>query len=238
VNLATACSDAEIDEIIATGEGRRLVVAAASVGQLRAVVRRMIRRYAPPPSNRPAGLPANRTIPDLPPIGVLPLYGAPILDFPSDPSTLAKAVLHAEPARLDLLRNDGGSATIDGALIGGEHPFQARVEVDDTVLAEPGELLLACAVSNAAGFTDVGGIPLTPASTPTDGLVTVAVAVPVVAKRWGRRSTRVEVRRASGRAVAVSPAGEVPYVDDGVTGTLTRKRSWWTEPGAWSVFRP
>jgi hypothetical protein len=238
VDLATACSDGEIDEIITTIEGRRLVVAAASVSQLRAVVRRMVRRYAPAPSRRPADLPPHRTIPDLPPIGVLPLYGATILDLPADPSMLAKAVLHAEPSRLDLLRNDGGSVTINGALLGGQRPFQARIEVDDAVLAEPGEPLLACAISNAAGFTDVGGLPLTPSSSPADGLVTVAVALPVVGRHWGRRTTQVEVRRTSGRAVAVSPTGEVPYVDDGVAGTLTRKRSWWTEPGAWGVFRP
>ena len=51
----------------------RLVVAAATDGQLRAVVRRLVRRYAPPPSRRPADLAGDRTVPDLPPIGVLPL---------------------------------------------------------------------------------------------------------------------------------------------------------------------
>jgi hypothetical protein len=30
----------------------------------------------------------------------------------------------------------------------------------------------------------------------------------------------------------------VPYLDDGVAGTLGRKRSWWIEPGAWGVLRP
>ncbi len=29
-------------------------------------------------------------------------------------------------------------------------------------------------------------------------------------------------------------AGE--YVDDGVSGTLSHKRSWWIEPGAWAVY--
>jgi hypothetical protein len=45
------------------------------------------------------------------------------------------------------------------------------------------------------------------------------------------------VRRARGRAVAVTPQEtEVPFLDDGVGGTLTRKRSWWIEPGAWAVY--
>ncbi|MER7473093.1 hypothetical protein ABT351_20610, partial [Micromonospora sp. NPDC000018] len=88
VETVTARSDAEIDEVLARFDGpprpdgltwpdpdskTRLVVATASDAQLRAVVRRLVRRYAPPPSRRPDDLPGNRTVPDLPPIGVLPL---------------------------------------------------------------------------------------------------------------------------------------------------------------------
>jgi hypothetical protein len=47
----------------------------------------------------------------------------------------------------------------------------------------------------------------------------------------------VEVRRARGRAVSVLPRdGELQFLDDGVAGVLTRKRSWWIEPGAWAVY--
>jgi hypothetical protein len=28
----------------------------------------------------------------------------------------------------------------------------------------------------------------------------------------------------------------VRLIDDGVSGVLTRKRSWWTERGAWAVY--
>lgn len=263
VSTAVPASDAELDELIArldgparrdgltwpaadgpaadgrAGEGPpRLVVAAAAVGQLRAVVRRMVRRYAPPPSRRPADLAPDRTLPDLPPIGVLPLYGARLFDLPDDPAEVAKAVVHGTPARLDLLRTDAGSVTLDGALIGGTAAWSARIEVDDSVLAEPGETIAACAVGNAGGYGTVDGLPLVPRADPADGVLDVAVAVPARTRRWGRTRIEIEVRRARGRAVAVQTVEDTPYLDDGVDGTLTRKRSWWVERGAWAVLRP
>jgi len=245
VSTATAGSDADLDEVIAAldgparadglswpaVDGPRLVVAVAAVGQLRAVVRRMVRRYAPPPSRRPADLAPDRTIPDLPPLGILPLYGADV--FRVDPAEVVKAVLHGSPRRLDLLRTDAGSVTLDGSLIGGESPYAARVEVDDAILATPDEPIAACVVGNGTRYATVDGLPLVPGADPTDGVLDVAVAVPVRV----RREVRVEVRRARGRAVSVTSAGEVPFLDDGVAGRLTRKRSWWIERGAWSVFR-
>ena len=66
----------------------------------------------------------------------------------------------------------------------------------------------------------------------------MAVALPVAPRfRWGRRRPRFEVRRARGRAAAVTPREvELPLVDDGVAGTLGRKRSWWVEADAWAVY--
>ncbi len=258
VSTVTAGSDEELDEVIATldgparpdglawpgahgagAQGPRLLVAAAAAGQVRAVLRRMVRRYAPPPSRRPADLPSDRTVPDLPPIGVLPLYGAQILGLPTDPAEVAGALRHGTAYRLDLLRTDAGSVTLDGALLGGSATFTARVEVDDVVLATPDEPVAACVVGNGPGYATVEGLPLVPDADPADGTVHVAVAVPVRARsRWGRPTPRVEVRRARGRAVAVTPHGELPFLDDGVAGTLSRKRSWWIERGAWAVFRP
>jgi hypothetical protein len=226
-------------------DGPRLVVACAADGQLRAVLRRMVRRYAPPPSRRPSDLPATRTMPDLPVIGILPLDRtargdlAERLDLPRDPAEVAKAVLHGRPRRLDLLRNDGGSVTAHGALLAGPAPWSARIEVDDVVLAEPGEQVLACAIANADGYATVDGLPLAVGADPADGSLAVAVAIPVVNRSvLGRQRVRVEVRRVRGRAVSVTPRAEVPYLDDGVAGTLRRKRSWWIEPGAWGVLRP
>jgi hypothetical protein len=252
VSTVVAGSDADIDAAVArldgparpdglcwpSSESHRLVVAASAVGQVRAVVRRMIRRYAPPPSKRPSDLAADRTMPDLPPIGVLPLYGVPLFGLPSSPSPaeVAKWALHGTPARLDLLRTDGGSATLDGAFIGGEAPWSARIEVDSTILAEPREPIAACVIGNGSGYAVVDGLPFVPAADPADGTVDVAVAVPVRRFPWQR--VRVEVRRARGRAVAVTPSAEVPLRDDDVTGTLARKRSWWIERGAWAVLRP
>jgi hypothetical protein len=273
VEMVTARSDAEIDAVLARLDGpprpdgltwpdeetkTRLVVAVASDAQLRAVLRRLVRRYAPPPSRRPADLPTNRTVPDLPPVGVLPLDptrpGTPAratpadlpgqLGLPRDPAEVAAAVLDGRVRRLDLLRNDGGSVTLDGALLGGADetgtalPWRGRVEVDDTVLSAGDDPLLACAVGNAGGYAEVGGVPMLANADPADGMIEVAVAVPVVTRSWLRGDrARVEVRRARGRAVAVTPRdGEVPYLDDGVAAGLGRKRSWWIEPGAWAVY--
>lgn len=242
VETVTADSDAGIDAAL---DGRRLIVATAADGQLRAVVRRLVRRYAPPPSKRPDDLRPDRTIPDLPPIGVLPLDPggndlAARLGLPRDPAEVAAAVLGDRVRRFDLLRNDGGSVTLDGALLGGDKPgaWHGRVEVDDAVLSDGTDPILACAVGNAAGYAQLDGLPLLAAPDPADGVVEVAVAVPVVARRLLRPPrVRVEVRRARGRAVAITPREqEIGYVDDGVSATLSRKRSWWIEPGAWAVY--
>ncbi|MFC0507375.1 hypothetical protein [Micromonospora costi] len=268
VETVTARSDAEIDEVLARLDGpprpdgltwpdpdskTRLVVATASDAQLRAVLRRLVRRYAPPPSRRPEDLAGNRTVPDLPPVGVLPLDPARStghrdlvaqLGLPREPAAVAAAVLDGTPRRLDLLRNDGGSVTLDGALLGAADDegrplhWRGRVEVDDTVLSDGDEPLLACAVGNAGGYAVLNDVALLNRPDPTDGVVEVAVAVPVVARSaFGRKRVRLEVRRARGRAVSVLPRDEkLPFVDDGVEGELSRKRSWWTEPGAWAVW--
>jgi hypothetical protein len=265
VETVTAESDAEIDAVLARldahsrGDGltwpdpdgkTRLTVAATVDGQLRAVVRRLVRRYAPPPGRRPTQLPDNRTVPDLPPLGVLPLDPAGTddlatqLGLPREPAAVAGAVLGGRTRRLDLLRTDGGSVTLDGALLGGADdtgrpvPWRGRVEVDDAVLSDGADPLLACVVANAGGYASLDGLPLVNAADPADGVVEVAVAVPRIARSLLRRPRmRIEVRRARGRAAAVTPhQAEVQYVDDGVPGTLGRKRSWWVEPGAWAVY--
>ncbi|MCG5440802.1 hypothetical protein PSH25_005551, partial [Micromonospora sp. PSH25] len=121
VETVTARSDAEIDAVLARLDGparpdgltwpdpdskTRLVVATASDGQLRAVLRRLVKRYAPAPSKRPADLPGNRTLPDLPPVAVLPLDPArggthrdlaAQLGLPRDPAAVAAAVLDGTP---------------------------------------------------------------------------------------------------------------------------------------------
>lgn len=250
VEVVTATSDQEIDAALArVAAGARLVVATGADAQLRAVVRRMVRKWAPPPSRRPDDLPEHRTIPDLPPLGILPLDPSPPpaqrdlaaqLELEREPAQVAAAVLAGGVRRLDLLRHDGGSVTLDGALIGGSDaagralPWQAVVEVDDAVLTRGDEPVLAVLVANAAGYASPDGLPMVTHADPADGLVEVAVALPV-RSRWRRRA-RMEVRRARGRAAAVAPSGEVAYLDDGVAGHLTRKRSWWVEGGAWAVY--
>ncbi len=255
VRIVEANSDAEIDRVIEEtlldGTGR-LVVAGDTDGEPRAVVRRMVRRYAPPPSQRPDDLPAGRTVPDLPPIGLLPLgpgTGDLVarLGLPRDPAELAAAVLADRSTRFDLLRTDSGSVTLHGALLGGADdsgrpvPWRGLVNVDDTVLSDGTDPLLACAVVNAdgPGYAELDGLPLVTRAEPTDGVLDVAVAVLGRAgHRWlGNRRHRIEVRRARGRAVAVTPSSDVPYSDDGGTGDLTRKRTWWMEHAAWAAYR-
>jgi hypothetical protein len=242
VDLVTARSDADIDEAI---DDRTLVVAAATDGQVRAVVRRLVRRYAPAASQRPADLPADRTLPDLPAIGLLPLdpTGPDLvsrLGLPRAPSDVAAALLTGTVRRLDLLRNDGGSVTLDGALLGGADgagravPFRAAVNVDDAVLSDGREQLVAAVVANADGYSTFDGLPLLIGPSPGDGVLDVAVALAV--RR--RNRVEVEVRRGHGRAVAVEPRAEVPFLDDGVAGSLSRKRTWWMERDAWGVYTP
>jgi hypothetical protein len=273
VDTVDTTSDAEIDAVLARLDGpapggtlgaepgkarpdgltwpdpdskARLVVATAVDGQLRAVVRCLVRRYAPPPSKRPADLPQSRTVPDLPPIGVLPLDRTASGDLPAQlglprtPEAVAAAVLDGRSRRLDLLRTDAGSVTLDGALFGAADEqgravrWHARIEVDDAVLSDGGDPLLAAVVGNAAGYAEFDGLPLLTRPDPADGLIEVAVAVPVVHRR---SRVRIEVRRARGRAAAVLPRdAELPYLDDGMPGQLTHRRSWWVEPGAWAVY--
>jgi hypothetical protein len=263
VELVTATSDHEIDAVIGRldgvpradgliwpaliGEAPTLIVAVESDGQLRAIVRRMVRRYAPAPSKRPADLADGRTMPNLPPIGILPLQHdndlADRLGLPRDGADVAKAVLSNRAKRVDLFRNDGGSITLHGAILGGVDssgsalPWVGAVTVDDKVLADGNESILAVAVANGSGYAHLDEIALVPLADPSSGVLAAAVAVPIVTRSLlGRVSMRIEVRRASGRAVSVTPRDDVPFSDDGVNGVLTRKRSWWIEPGAWGVF--
>jgi hypothetical protein len=248
--LVTAGDEAAIDAAVkpAVAGEARLVVAAATDAELRAVVRRLVRVLAPPPSKRPAELPDGRTVFDLPPLAVLPLAPAvpPLVEalgLPRDPSAVASAVLAGTERRYDLLRTDAGSVMLHGALIGGVDAggrlgaWRGRVEVDDAVLTNGDEPVLACSIRNA-GTSDVDGLPLVASAQPDDGRVDVAVAVPILRRRLLRAaSVRFEVRRARGRAVSVTPRGaEVPIVDDGVSATLARKRAWWVESGAWGVY--
>jgi hypothetical protein len=239
VETISAGSDSEIDAVLERMPGAGVIVGAANDGQLRAVVRRLVRRYAPPPSARPDGLPVDRTLPDLPPLGVLPL-GPGLVDrlgLPRDPAEVAAAVLSGRVRRLDLLRNDGGSVTLHATLFDGDEPFAARVEVDDAILSDGTEPLLVTAIANADGYAEVDGLPLTVGADAADGVLDVAIALAHSRRRWLRRSrVEIEVRRARGRAVAITPSGKVPFVDDGVAGTLDRKRSWWMEHGAWAVY--
>jgi hypothetical protein len=255
-------SDADVDAAIKRAEvdDARLVVAGGDA-QLRAVLRRMVRRSVPRGGERPADLPIDRTIPDLPALGVLPLeavtdaLGTPDLvtelGLPRTPEEVAAAVLGGASQRVDLLRHDGGSVTLHGALLGGadEHgrplTWQARIDVDDAMLADGVEPLLACAIANAAGYGMLAGLPLVLTANPTDGVLDVGVALPVPRPRGllGRRRAHgeVEVRRAQGRAVQITLVAEaeesgVPLTDDGIAGTVSKKRTWWMERGAWGVY--
>jgi hypothetical protein len=245
VEVVPLDSDTELDDALRRAEesGARMVVAGGD-GQLRAVLRRMVRAVLPRGGERPADLPDDRTVPDLAPVGVLPLdpsSGAAGPDLASRlglvraPADVAAVVLGGGVRRIDLLRNDGGSVTLHGALLGAadEHGrplgWKARIDVDEKVLSDGSEALLGCAIANADGYASMAGLPLVVNADPVDGVLDVGVALP--------DGTRFEVRRTQGRAVAITPhAAELPFTDDGVDGVLTRKRTWWMERSAWAVY--
>ncbi|GAA1675891.1 hypothetical protein GCM10009765_26500 [Fodinicola feengrottensis] len=262
VTVREVDSPAEANQALAEAAdgGHRLVVAGGD-DEIRAILRQLVRRVLPKGGDR-TGLRDDRTIPDLPALGLLPLDASAdddlcaVLGLPRQPEAVAAAVRAGTSRRLDLLRHDGGSVTMHAALLGGRSenglpaPWTASVTVDDTVLCAPDELLLAVGVTNAGRLDALPGLALTTQADPTDGALDVAVAVPVRHGRWPRKPrTEVEVRRLRGRAVAITPVRlpgaeaeqngsdlRIPTIDDGAASTVNRKRTWWVEPGAWAVY--
>ncbi len=234
VRTVEAASPREIDPVVEQ-TGARIVLAADNDEQINAVVARMVRRLAPAPSERPDDLPVGRTVPDLPPLAVLPLGSVPgiveRLGLPQRPAEVAEAAVNGTVLRTDMMRHDGGGVCVDGVRIGGgDRPWRGVVNLDDAVLADGTERILACAVANADGYAAADDLVLAEPD-PADGRIDVAVAVPVVTGRF-RRKVRIEVRRARGRAVAVHPEDSATFISDGLVDELKRKRTWWVEPGA------
>jgi hypothetical protein len=234
VRTAEASTPEAVDTILDDPD-ERIVLAADTDEQVNAVMARLVRHAIPAPSKRPEGLPEGRTIPDLPPMAVLPLSGVPgivtRLGLPEKPAEVAAAVADGSVRRTDLMRHDGGGVAIDGVRLGGgDRPWRGVVNLDDVVLADGSEQILACVVANADGYAVADDMVLAEPD-PADGKIDVAVAVPVSVGRFKKR-LRIEVRRARGRAVAVHPEDTVTFIQDGLVGELGRKRTWWVEPGA------
>ncbi|WP_025273054.1 diacylglycerol kinase family protein [Haloglycomyces albus] len=232
--LVSASTEREVDPIVERTDAR-IVIAADSDSQLNAVVGRAVRRLSPPPSQRPEDMRRDRTVPDLPPLAVLPLAETPDLvrelNLPTDPAEVADAVEAGTVQRSDLMRHDGGGVCVNGVRLGGgDKPWSGLINLDESVLTQPGEAILACVIANAGSYRESDGMELVEPD-PTDGQLDVAVAVPVTVGRW-RKRTRVEVRRGRGRAVAVTPEESAVSLSDGVVDKLSRKRSWWIEPEA------
>lgn len=234
VRTVEAAKPEEIDPVLDDPD-ERIVLAAESDEQVNAVIARLVRRVMPAASKRPEGLPEGRTIPDLPAVAVLPLSGVPgivtRLGLPEKPAEVARAVVGGVVRRTDLMRHDGGGVAVDGVRLGGgDRPWRGVVNLDDVVLADGSEQILACVVANADGYAATDDMVLAEPD-PADGKIDVAVAVPVTVGRL-RKKLRIEVRRARGRAVAVHPEDAVTFIQDGLVDELRRKRTWWVEPGA------
>ncbi|GAB3226636.1 hypothetical protein GCM10027447_17010 [Glycomyces halotolerans] len=228
-----AASPKEIDPVVEGPDP--IVLAADSDEQINAVLARMVRRLAPAPGERGDALPPGRTVPDLPALAILPLGAVPGIverfGLPQRPAEVAEAVVGGTVKRTDLMRHDGGGVCVDGVRIGGgDRPWRGVVNLDDAVLADGGEQILACVVANADGYAATDDMVLAEPD-PADGRIDVAVAVPVTVGRF-RKRVRIEVRRARGRAVAVHPDQSATFVSDGLVDELKRKRTWWVEPGA------
>ncbi|THV27003.1 hypothetical protein [Glycomyces paridis] len=234
VRMVEAAKAEEIDAALDDPESR-IVLAADTDEQVNAVLARFTRHALPAASKRPEGLPEGRTVADLPALAVLPLGAVPgivaRLGLPEKPAEVAAAVAGGRVKRTDLLRHDGGGVAIDGVRLGGgDRPWRGVVNLDDVVLADGSEQILACVVANADGYAAADDMVLAEPD-PADGKVDVAIAVPVTVGRL-RKRLRIEVRRARGRAVAVHPEDSVTFIQDGLVGELGRKRTWWVEPGA------
>lgn len=234
VRTVEAATPREIDPAVEDRD-TRVVLAADTDEQVNAVVARMVRRFAPAPSARPDDLPEGRTIPDLPPLAILPLGTAPGLverfDLPAEPEDVAAAAVNGTVLRTDLMRHDGGGVCVDGVRLGGgDRPWRGVVNLDDMVLTDGTEQILACVVANAGGYAAADDMVLAEPD-PADGRIDVAVAIPILVGRL-RKRVRIEVRRARGRAVAVDPSDGVTFISDGLVDELGRKRTWWVEPGA------
>jgi hypothetical protein len=234
VRTVEAAAAEEIDPVLEDPD-ERIVLAADTDEQVNAVVARILRRTLPAASKRPDDLPDGRTVADLPPIAVLPLGAVPgivqRLGLPEKPADVAEAVTAGIVRRTDLMRHDGGGVAVDGVRLGGgDRPWRGVVNLDDVVLADGSEQILACVVANADGYAAADDMVLAEPD-PADGKIDVAVAVPVTVGRL-RKKLRIEVRRARGRAVAVHPQDSVTFIQDGLVDELGRKRTWWVEPGA------
>jgi diacylglycerol kinase (ATP) len=112
-----------------------------------------------------------------------------------------------------------------------------HVEVDDEVPADGSWPVLMVGIAN--GSTIGGGAPLFPDARADDGRLDVVVmGPPAVGGPKGPSGERFQmVRRASGRAVTVRLPTEVDIGTntDGELGRMSGQRSWWVEPGAWSL---
>jgi diacylglycerol kinase family enzyme len=199
VAVAATGDAAELDEVVATRGGRRLVVLGGD-GSVHAVVRALDRAGALCAAE-PVGIIACGTGNDL----------ARALGLPLDPARGATAVLGGRPRSLDLVRDDRGGLVVNavhagvgaqaaaeahrfksrlgaaaypvGAAVAGvtSNGWQLRVEVDGGVASHPsGEWaadgsssVLMLGVCN--GPTIGGGTPLAPDAQPDDGLVDVVV---------------------------------------------------------------
>ncbi len=264
VEVLPASSDADVDTALAQVEcGKARLVVAGSDGVLRAVVRRMVRRALPQRSATrhvaAPQLPDHRTIGDLPPMALLPLDSSPelpdlsrSLGLPTAPAEVAEITAAGSAQRLDLFRNDRGGITLHGVLLGATvassahgpgrlMSWQAHVGVDDTVLSDGDEPILACAIANADGYARLGQLPMLEVTDPSNGTLAVAIAIGTAGG--------IEVRRTRGRAVNVRlrPAQatdrhpdmgspRVDYTDDGVDFTLRHSCTWWVEQGAWALY--
>jgi hypothetical protein len=103
------------------------------------------------------------------------------------------------------------------------------------VLSDGDEPLLGAVIANGGGYTTIDGLPVLPDADATDGVLDVAVVASAPRRRF-RRGGPIEVRRARGRAVSVEPTAAADFVDDGVSGELTRRRTWWMERAAMAVY--
>lgn len=261
VQVAECGSPDDLDAILGSRDGRRLVVAGGD-GSLQVTVATLRSRGELSRDDALALLPMG-TGNDL----------ARALGVPLEPAPAAECVLGGTSRHLDLLVDDSGGVVVNvvhvgvgaeaaeaasgmkdafgrvaypvgGAVAGARaRGWVLRVEVDGVVVHEE-EPALMVGVCN--GRSIGGGAELAPDARPDDGLLDVVVVTSTgplarfgfgVAMRSGDHVEREDVLAVRGRLVTVS-GDAFPLNADGEVRAPVTRRTWSVEPAAWALIAP
>jgi YegS/Rv2252/BmrU family lipid kinase len=258
VEVTRPTGRAELDAVVATLDGRELVVAGGD-GSLHHALAALHRNGV-----------LGRTVVGLVPMGTGNDFARGI-GLPLDPVEAARVVVDGAPRPVDLVVDDAGNVVVNavhlgaGALAGDAatelkprlgrlaYPIGAikagarargwrvRVVADGVVLTSGRARVLMVGIGN--GSSVGGGTPLAPHARVDDAAVDVIVSRAVgplarigfaVGLRSGRHDQREDVVTRRARDVTVA-GGPIPINADGEIGKPITRRSWRVLPAAWQL---